>query len=53
MNKKQNENLIALFLQQSILDSQADYERMLKRSDFPRFDVVAITASNEHRYPLL
>ena len=49
MNKTPNENLTALFLQQSILDSQADYERALNRSDFPRFDVIAITASNEHQ----
>ncbi len=42
-------SLDALFYQQTLIDSQADYERMLERSDFPRFDVVAITASNEHQ----
>ena len=42
-------SLDALFYQQTLLDSQADYDRVLSRPDFPRFDVVAITASNEHQ----
>ena len=41
--------LTAMFLQTSVKDSEADFRRALTNSNFPRFDVVAITASNEHQ----
>lgn len=42
-----NTALTALFLQQSILDSQDDYHRSLTTDSFPVWDAVVITASNK------
>ena len=42
-----NTALTALFLQQSILDSEADYHRSLSTATFPTWDAVVITASND------
>lgn len=42
-----NTALTALFLQQSMLDSKADYHRSLTTATFPVWDAVVITASND------
>lgn len=39
----------SLFLSQSCQDAWDDYARSLKRPGFPRWDVVALTASNERQ----
>ncbi|MCR5150547.1 MAG: bifunctional fucokinase/L-fucose-1-P-guanylyltransferase [Clostridiales bacterium] len=46
MNKT---NLTSLFLKESVKDSEKDFERALNDYSFPHFDVIAITASNEHQ----
>ena len=38
-----------LFLAQSYQDAWADYERSLKREDFPKWDYIILTASNERQ----
>ncbi len=43
------DNLASLFLKQSMKDSEEDYERTLSNSSFPHFNVIALTASNEHQ----
>ena len=42
-----------LFLAQSYQDAWADYERSLKREDFPKWDYIILTASNERQAPAL
>ncbi len=42
-------SLNALFYKQSLLDAQNDYIRSLQDKDFPRFNAVVLTASNEHQ----
>ena len=37
----------SLFMRQSYLDAWEDYNRSLVREDFPRWDYVVLTASNE------
>lgn len=49
MNNNSNSNLTALFLQQSLYDSQDDYDRTLNGAAIPHFDAIVITASNEHQ----
>ena len=45
-----NKSLLnALFYKQSLLDAQNDYQRSLESKDFPRFDAVILTASNDHQ----
>ena len=44
-----NQRIQTMFLEQSFFDSQADWLRSLKNPDAPHFDVVVITASNEHQ----
>lgn len=44
-----NQRIQTMFLEQSFFDSQADHLRSLKNPDAPHFDVVVITASNEHQ----
>ncbi|MBQ7542428.1 MAG: bifunctional fucokinase/L-fucose-1-P-guanylyltransferase [Clostridia bacterium] len=39
--------MISMFLRQSLLDSEADYMRSLRDAQFPHWDCVALTASNE------
>lgn len=41
--------LNALFYKQSLLDAQNDYMRSFETRDFPHFDAVILTASNEHQ----
>ena len=38
--------MISLFLQQSLLDSQADFDRSVNNPNFPHWDCIVITASN-------
>ena len=38
--------MISLFLQQSLLDSQADFDRSVSNPNFPHWDCIVITASN-------
>ena len=38
--------MISLFLQQSLLDSQADFDRSVNNPSFPHWDCIVITASN-------
>ena len=47
--KNNNQRIQTMFLEQSFFDSQADWLRSLKNPDAPHFDVVVITASNEHQ----
>ena len=47
-NKMQSKNT-TLFLAQSYQDAWADYERSLKREDFPKWDYIILTASNERQ----
>ena len=49
MKKLNKESLVSLFLQQSYLDAQADYERAKNDPLFPHFDLIVLTASNEHQ----
>lgn len=42
-------NLTSVFLQQSLEDSEDDFKRALNNPSFPHFDVIALTASNEHQ----
>ncbi len=49
MNNNSHSNLTALFLQQSLYDSQDDYDRTLNGAAIPQFDAIVITASNEHQ----
>ncbi len=45
-----NQNkLTSLFIQQSLRDAENDYANSLCSEAFPHFDVVALTASNEHQ----
>lgn len=44
---KSNTAMTALFLQQSMLDSEKDYERSIDTTNIPRWDAVVLTASNE------
>ena len=37
----------SLFMRQSYLDAWEDFNRSLVREDFPRWDYVVLTASNE------
>lgn len=39
--------MISMFLRQSLLDCEADYDAALKDSQFPHWDCVVLTASNE------
>ena len=39
----------ALFLSQSYMDTWSDYERSLNREDFPVWDYIVLTASNENQ----
>ncbi|HCT17343.1 MAG TPA: bifunctional fucokinase/L-fucose-1-P-guanylyltransferase [Ruminococcaceae bacterium] len=45
-NKLTNTAMISLFLQQSLMDSQADFERSVSNPNFPHWDCIVITASN-------
>lgn len=47
--KRNRENLTALFLKQSLLDCQDDFSSALTKRNHPRFKVIALTASNEHQ----
>ena len=38
--------MVSLFLQQSLMDSQADFERSVSNPNFPHWDCIVITASN-------
>lgn len=49
MHTKVSSNLTALFLRQSQLDSQSDYIKALNNPSAPHFDVIILTASNEHQ----
>lgn len=40
-------NSYSLFLRQSYLDAWGDYRRSLHRADFPVWDYIILTASNE------
>ena len=40
-------NTYSLFLRQSYLDAWEDYKRTMNRTDFPVWDYVILTASNE------
>ena len=40
-------NSYSLFLRQSYLDAWEDYRRSLHRADFPVWDYIILTASNE------
>ena len=42
-------NNTALFLSQAYMDTWDDYERSLKRKDFPIWDYIILTASNENQ----
>lgn len=45
-NKLTNTTLVSLFLQQSLMDSQADFERAVNNPSFPHWDCIVVTASN-------
>ncbi|MEE1247170.1 MAG: L-fucokinase [Acutalibacteraceae bacterium] len=45
-NRLTNNAMISLFLQQSLLDSQADFDRSASNPIFPHWDCIIITASN-------
>ena len=38
--------MVSLFLQQSLMDSQADFDRSVSNPNFPHWDCIVITASN-------
>ena len=42
-------NLLSMFLSQAYQDCWADYERSIKTNNFPRWDYVILTASNEQQ----
>ena len=44
---RSNTAMTALFLQQSMLDSEKDFERSVESANVPRWDAVVLTASNE------
>ena len=44
---RSNTAMTALFLQQSMLDSEKDFERAIDSANLPRWDAVILTASNE------
>ena len=45
-NKLTNTAMVSLFLQQSLMDSQADFDRSVSNPNFPHWDCIVITASN-------
>ena len=47
--RQQNTQLISLFLQQSLRDMEADYVRSLNDPSYPHFDLIVLTASDEHQ----
>ncbi len=49
MQIKSSSNLTALFLRQSQLDCQNDYINAVNNPSAPHFDVIILTASNEHQ----
>lgn len=42
-------NITALFMEQSLRDSENDFRRALNSENAPHFNVIALTASNEHQ----
>ena len=51
--QKMQSKTTTLFPAQSYQDAWADYERSLKREDFPKWDYIILTASNERQAPAL
>lgn len=44
-----NDNITALFLEQSQQDSEREFRRSLNSASVPHFNIIALTASNEHQ----
>lgn len=49
LRKPDNTELTSLFLQQSVRDAEADFVRSLSDPSYPHFDLIVLTASNEHQ----
>ena len=43
------EEMTSLFLQQSVRDAEAEFSRSLNDPGYPHFDLIVLTASNEHQ----
>lgn len=46
-------NLTSLFLSQSYQDTWEDYNRSLSSENFPKWDYIILTASNENQQPVI